>query len=86
MLMGAVVNANPELCHAVVAMVPFVDTLTTCLDPTLPLTIGEYEQWGNPNEPQYYGYIKTYSPLDNARPVHYPHMLITAGLNDPRAS
>ena len=86
MLMGGVVNANPALCHAVVAMVPFVDTLTTILDPTLPLTIGEYEEWGNPNEPEYYRYIKTYSPLDNVKPVRYPHLLITAGLNDPRVS
>jgi len=67
-------------------MVPFVDTLTTILDPTLPLTIGEYEEWGNPNEPEYYRYIKTYSPLDNVKPVRYPHLLITAGLNDPRVS
>ena len=86
MLVGAVINMNPELCHAVVAQVPFVDTLTTCLDPTLPLTIGEYEEWGNPNEAEYYRYIKSYSPIDNVRAVRYPHMLVTGGLNDPRVS
>jgi oligopeptidase B len=86
MLMGAVINMNPDLCHTVVAQVPFVDTLTTCLDPTLPLTIGEYEEWGNPNEAEYYRYMKSYSPMDNVRAVRYPHMLVTAGLNDPRVS
>jgi oligopeptidase B len=86
MLMGAVMNQEPALCHTVVAMVPFVDTLTTCLDPTLPLTIGEYEEWGNPGDPEYYKYIKTYSPIDNVKPAYYPHILVTAGLNDPRVS
>jgi oligopeptidase B len=86
MLMGAVTNMRPELFHSVVAMVPFVDTLTTCLDPTLPLTIGEYEEWGNANRIEYYNYIKSYSPYDNAMPGRYPHLLVTAGLNDPRVS
>lgn len=86
MLMGAVMNEAPDLCRAVVAMVPFVDTLTTCLDPTLPLTIGEYEEWGDPKLPEYYEYIKAYSPLDNVHAAHYPQILITAGLNDPRVS
>lgn len=86
MLMGAVINDEPGVCHSAVAMVPFVDTLTTCLDPSLPLTIGEYEEWGNPGEPEYYRYIKSYSPIDNAQPASYPHILVTAGLNDPRVS
>jgi oligopeptidase B len=86
MLIGAVLNMRPDLFHSAVAMVPFVDTLTTCLDPTLPLTVGEYEEWGNANEPEFYSYIKSYCPYDNVRAMRYPHMLITAGLNDPRVS
>jgi len=86
MLVGAVVNMRPDLFHSVSVRVPFVDTLTTCLDPTLPLTIGEYEEWGNPEEEAYYRYIKSYSPYDNVKPGAYPHMLITAGLSDPRVS
>lgn len=87
LLMGAVVNERPELFRAVVAKVPFVDTLTTGLDPTLPLTVSEYEEWGNPTEsPEVYAYIKSYSPYDNVRRQAYPAMLITAGLNDPRVS
>lgn len=86
MLMGAVTNMRPDLFHTMVVRVPFVDTLTTCLDPTLPLTIGEYEEWGNPEDEIYYRYIKSYSPYDNVKPGAYPHMLITAGLSDPRVS
>jgi oligopeptidase B len=86
MLIGAVLNMRPDLFHAAVAMVPFVDTLSTSLDPTLPLTVGEYEEWGNANEPEYYHYIKSYAPYDNVGAMRYPHMLITAGLNDPRVS
>jgi oligopeptidase B len=86
LLAGAVVNMRPDLFHTVVVRVPFVDTLTTCLDPTLPLTIGEYEEWGNPQDEIYYRYIKSYSPYDNVKPGAYPHMLITAGLSDPRVS
>jgi oligopeptidase B len=67
-----------------VAQVPFVDTLTTMLDESLPLTINEYEEWGNPNELEYYRYMKAYSPYDNVRPAEYPAVLATAGLNDPR--
>ena len=84
--MGAVTNMRPDLFKAVVANVPFVDTLTTMLVPTLPLTIGEYEEWGNPIEKRFYDYIKSYSPYDHVEPKAYPNILITAGLNDPRVS
>jgi oligopeptidase B len=86
LLMGAVLNARPELFHVAIAKVPFVDTINTMLDPTLPLTIGEYEEWGNPEEKQFYDYIRSYSPYDNVAPHEYPAMLVTAGLNDPRVS
>jgi oligopeptidase B len=86
LLVGAVVNARPELFHAAVAKVPYVDTLNTGLDPTLPLTIGEYEEWGNPEQKEYYNYIKSYAPYENVAPKEYPAMLVTAGLNDPRVS
>ena len=84
LLMGAVVNLRPDLFKVVVANVPFVDVLTTILDESLPLTIQEWEEWGNPNDPEYYDYIKSYSPYDNVVAKDYPAMLITAGLNDPR--
>ena len=84
LLIGAVINMNPELFGCAVAQVPFVDTLTTMLDETLPLTINEYEEWGNPNDVEYYEYMKTYSPYDNVHPAEYPALLATAGLNDPR--
>ncbi len=84
LLMGAVVNLRPDLFKAVVANVPFVDVLTTILDASLPLTIQEWEEWGNPNDPEYYDYIKSYSPYDNVVGKDYPAMLITAGLHDPR--
>ena len=84
LLMGAVVNQRPDLFKAVVADVPFVDVLTTILDTSLPLTVLEWEEWGDPNDPKYYDYIKSYSPYDNVTPQNYPAMLITAGLNDSR--
>ena len=84
LLMGAVVNERPDLFKVVVADVPFVDVLTTILDTSLPLTVLEWEEWGNPNDPQYYEYIKSYSPYDNVSAKEYPTMLITAGLNDSR--
>lgn len=84
LLMGAVVNMRPDLFQAVVADVPFVDVLTTILDSSLPLTVMEWEEWGNPNEKVYYDYIKSYSPYDNVEPKNYPHILITGGLNDSR--
>jgi oligopeptidase B len=84
LLMGAVVNLRPELFAAVIAGVPFVDVINTMLDPTIPLTVTEYEEWGNPNERDAYAYMKSYSPYDNLAAVDYPHILATAGLNDPR--
>ncbi len=84
LLMGAVVNMRSDLFKAVVAKVPFVDVVNTMLDASIPLTITEYEEWGNPNEKEFYEYIKSYSPYDNVQAKDYPNMLITAGLNDPR--
>ncbi|MEE3259389.1 MAG: prolyl oligopeptidase family serine peptidase, partial [Candidatus Latescibacterota bacterium] len=86
LLMGAVINMRPDLFHAVIAQVPFVDALNTMLDDTLPLTTVEYNEWGNPNEPEFYDYIKSYSPYDNTVATAYPHLLITGGLNDPRVT
>ena len=86
LLMGAVVNLRPDLFEAIVAKVPFVDVLNTMLDPNLPLTVTEYEEWGNPQEKEYFDYIQSYSPYDNLKAQAYPNMLITAGLNDPRVS
>jgi oligopeptidase B len=87
LLMGAAVNARPDLFGAVIAEVPFVDALNTILDPSLPLTVLEWEEWGNPLEsPEYYEYMRSYSPYENVQPVAYPPMLVTAGLNDPRVS
>jgi oligopeptidase B len=86
LLMGAVINMRPELFGAVVAMVPFVDSLNTALDASLPLTVGEYEEFGNPNEKVYYDYMKSYAPYENVAAQAYPAILITAGLNDPRVS
>ncbi len=86
LLMGAVTNLRPDLFHAVLAEVPFVDVVNTMLDASLPLTVIEYDEWGNPNDPVYYRCMRSYSPYDNVRPQAYPHMLITAGLNDPRVA
>jgi oligopeptidase B len=86
LLMGAVTNLRPDLFHAVVAEVPFLDVMSTMLDPTLPLTVIEYEEWGNPNEAEYYRYMRAYSPYDNITAKPYPHMLLTGGLNDPRVA
>lgn len=82
LLMGAVMNMRPDLYRGVHAAVPFVDVVTTMLDDTIPLTTGEYEQWGNPNEKKAYTYIKSYSPYDNVIPQKYPHILITTGYHD----
>lgn len=84
LLMGAVTNMRPDLFKVVIAKVPFVDVLNTMLDATIPLTVIEYEEWGNPTEKEYYDYIKSYSPYDNVEAKAYPNILITAGLNDPR--
>jgi oligopeptidase B len=85
LLMGAVANLAPSQFRAIVAEVPFVDCLTTILDPALPLTVTEWEEWGNPlTEPEIYAYIKSYSPYDNVAATAYPAMLVTGGLHDPR--
>jgi oligopeptidase B len=86
LLMGAVTNMRPDLFAVVVANVPFVDALNTELDATLPLTVGEWEEWGNPAEKQYYDTIKSYAPYENVAAKAYPKILVTAGLNDPRVS
>ena len=84
LLMGAVTNMRPELFEIVIAKVPFVDVVNTMLDASIPLTVIEYDEWGNPNEKEFYDYIKSYSPYDNVEAKEYPHILVTAGLNDPR--
>ena len=86
LLMGAVINLRPDLFRAVLAEVPFVDVVNTMLDASLPLTVIEYDEWGNPNDPAAYEYIRSYSPYDNVEARHYPHILVTAGLNDPRVA
>lgn len=82
LLMGAVVNLKPELYKAVVAHVPFVDVINTMLDESIPLTTGEYDEWGNPNQKEYYDYMLSYSPYDNVQKKAYPNMLVTTGLHD----
>ncbi|UYW74574.1 oligopeptidase B [Pseudocitrobacter faecalis] len=82
MLMGTAINLRPELFHGVVAQVPFVDVVTTMLDESIPLTTGEFEEWGNPQDETYYHYMKSYSPYDNVQPKAYPHLLVTTGLHD----
>jgi oligopeptidase B len=82
LLIGAIVNIAPEIYNGIVAAVPFVDVVTTMLDDTIPLTTGEYDEWGNPNEKEYYNYIKSYSPYDNVEAKSYPNMLVTTGLHD----
>ena len=82
LLMGTVVNLRPDLFRGVLAAVPFVDVMTTMLDETIPLTTGEYDEWGNPNNEDSYNYMKSYSPYDNVTAQDYPAMLITTGLHD----
>jgi len=86
LLIGAAINTRPDLFACAVAQVPFVDVVTTMLDETVPLTVTEYEEWGNPNDVEYYHYMKGYSPYDNVSEADYPAMLVTAGLNDPRVA
>jgi oligopeptidase B len=86
LLIGAVTNLRPELFRVALAEVPFVDVVNTMLDATLPLTVIEYDEWGNPKEADTYAYIRSYSPYDNIEAEAYPHMLITAGWNDPRVA
>ena len=86
LLMGAVINMRPDLFAAVVTRVPFVDSLNTALDASLPLTVGEYEEFGDPANQEFYDYMKSYAPYENVTAQDYPAILITAGLNDPRVS
>ncbi len=86
LLIGAVLNLRPDLFACAVAQVPFVDALTTMLDEKLPLTVNEYDEWGDPRRLNYYQYMKGYSPYDNVRPADYPAILVMGGLNDPRVS
>ena len=86
LLIGAVLNQRPDLFGCAIAQVPFVDALTTMLDDKLPLTVNEYDEWGNPQRREYYEYVRSYSPYDNVHRATYPAMLVTAGLNDPRVS
>jgi oligopeptidase B len=82
LLMGVIVNMAPELYNGIIAQVPFVDVMTTMLDDTIPLTTGEYDEWGNPNVKKYYTYMKSYSPYDNVKALDYPNMYISTGLHD----
>ena len=84
MLIGAVLNMRPDLFKVAVMDVPFVDVLNTMLDPSLPLTVGEYEEWGNPHKRKYFDYIRSYSPYNNIRAQNYPAMLVEGSLNDTR--
>ncbi len=82
LLMGAIVNMNPELYNGIIASVPFVDVISTMLDDRIPLTTGEYDEWGNPNDKAYYDYIKSYSPYDQVVAKEYPNILVTTGFHD----
>ncbi|MFT4804902.1 MAG: oligopeptidase B [Psychroserpens sp.] len=82
LLMGVILNQAPHLYNGIISQVPFVDVVTTMLDDTIPLTTGEYDEWGNPNDKAYYDYIKSYSPYDNVKTQDYPHLLVITGLND----
>ncbi len=82
LLMGAVLNMRPDLFHGVIARVPFVDVITTMLDDTIPLTTSEYDEWGNPNDKEYYDYMLSYSPYDQVSAQDYPNILVTTGLHD----
>lgn len=84
LLMGAVLNMRPDLFQVAVAQVPFVDVINTMLDESIPLTVIEFDEWGNPKDPKYYSYMISYSPYDNVKHQDYPNILVTAGLNDPR--
>ncbi len=82
LLMGAVINMRPEIFKGVVAQVPFVDVVTTMLDASIPLTTGEYDEWGDPHQKEYFEYMLSYSPYDNVEEKYYPHLLVTTGLHD----
>ena len=82
LLMGVILNDAPEIYNGVISAVPFVDVMTTMLDETIPLTTSEYDEWGNPNDKDYYSYMKSYSPYDNVKAQDYPNLLVTSGLHD----
>jgi oligopeptidase B len=82
LLMGAIINLQPELYHGVIAAVPFVDVVTTMLDDDIPLTTGEFDEWGNPDNKDSYEYMLSYSPYDNVEAKAYPNLLVTTGLHD----
>lgn len=86
LLVSACLTMRPDLFKAVIAKVAFVDVVTTMSDPTIPLTAMEYDEWGNPDNVEFYKYMLSYSPYDNIRPTEYPHMLLSTGLNDPRVA
>jgi len=86
LLVGAVLNMRPDLFKAAIAGVPFVDCLTTMCDSSIPLTTGEWEEWGNPNEKKFFDYMRSYSPMDNVIPQRYPSILALSGLHDPRVA
>ena len=80
--MGSILNLRPDLYKAIIAHVPFVDVLTTMEDRSIPLTTGEYDEWGNPQDQKYYEYIKSYSPYDNVQPNHFPYVFAASGYHD----
>ncbi|MDP5045195.1 MAG: prolyl oligopeptidase family serine peptidase, partial [Leeuwenhoekiella sp.] len=82
LLMGAVINMAPHLYNGIIAAVPFVDVVTTMLDDSIPLTTSEYDEWGNPNDKEYYDYMKSYSPYDQVKVQEYPNILVTTGYHD----
>ncbi|HYX31640.1 MAG TPA: S9 family peptidase [Oligoflexus sp.] len=82
LLMGTIINLRPDLYKGVIAQVPFVDVVSSMLDETIPLTTGEYDEWGDPRKKEFYDYMKSYSPYDNVKDQKYPHMLVTTGLHD----
>jgi oligopeptidase B len=82
LLMGVVANMAPELYNGIIAQVAFVDVITTMLDDSIPLTTGEYDEWGNPNKKKYYNYMLSYSPYDNVKKQNYPNMYVSTGLHD----
>ena len=82
LLMGAIINMAPQLYNGIIAQVPFVDVVTTMLDDSIPLTTGEYDEWGNPNVKKYYKYMKSYSPYDNLKEKKYPNIYVSTGLHD----
>ena len=82
LLMGTIINMEPDLYNGIIAQVPFVDVMTTMLDESIPLTTGEYDEWGNPNQKKYYDYMLSYSPYDNVTAKNYPTMFVSTGLHD----